>query len=51
MSKDYKERHLYYFVCGNCGHKAVSFKRTRARKGFCRNCRRFEVDKNQTAMF
>lgn len=50
--KQWRERHLYYFKCSDCGvRNRHSFKRTNQRKGICRKCRRSKVDPNQIPLF
>lgn len=44
LNKKIKERRVYIFECEG-GHKAQSYKATRAKKRLCRNCRK------QMAMF
>jgi len=50
MSRLYKERRLYFFLCAKCGHRAQSFKRRRARGELCRLCRR-PTNENQQSLF
>ena len=48
-NKVYKERRLYYGdSCSQCGHKFISFKRSKIKKGLCRKCRKNPVDPGQT---
>lgn len=51
--KIYKERRLYYFTCNVCGSKTRNtFKRSKAKKGICKKCRRHEeINKNQLTLF
>lgn len=46
----YKERRVYFFTCTECEMpNCQSYKRSRAKRELCRNCRRTEerVDENQ----
>lgn len=51
--KIYKERRLYYFTCNTCGNQTRhTFKRSKAKSGICKKCRKQEViNKNQLTLF
>lgn len=52
MKTIYKERRLYFYTCSKCGSEnRCSFKRTKARKGICRKCRKNAVNENQIPLF
>lgn len=42
-----RERHLYYFTCKKCKHKATTLKKNRANIGLCRKCRSLKIPENQ----
>lgn len=48
----YKERRIYFFTCSNCGFTRQSYKRAKANKAICRNCKFGKtVNKDQVPMF
>ena len=48
----YKERRIYFSGnCTKCGKPFQSFKRSRIKHGFCRNCRKNSVSKDQVSIF
>lgn len=50
--KQYRERHVYYFKCLDCGeNNRQSFKRKNQRLAVCRKCRVKKVDPNQQSLF
>lgn len=49
--KIYKERHIYFFICNSCKHQRQSYKRAKARRGYCRNCRNVNILDNQPSLF
>lgn len=51
MLKTWKERRLYYFTCQGCAKRRSSLKRSIARAGKCRKCRRNKVPDNQPSLF
>jgi hypothetical protein len=49
---EYKERHVYFFRCKECGKsKRSSFKRRIARAKRCRTCRSVRPNENQQRLF
>lgn len=46
---DYKmtRRRVYHYHCLGCSQRRVTVKKRRLHNGYCRICRRNEVDKNQ----
>lgn len=49
--KNWKERHVYYFHCTECLKRRQTLKRSRAKKGICRACRKGKVPDNQLGLF
>jgi len=47
----YRERRTYVFTCQDCSRKAHSYRRSRAKKQRCRQCRKTAGNENQLRLF